>query len=67
MLHLFCFFPMLLINNHLSHGADTINANQSLSGDLTIISVGGKFELGFYKPENLSNYYTCMWYKKVSI
>ncbi|KAI7981198.1 5' exonuclease Apollo [Camellia lanceoleosa] len=36
--------------NHLSHGADTISANQSLSGDQTITSAGGNFKLGFYKP-----------------
>ncbi|KAI8012138.1 G-type lectin S-receptor-like serine/threonine-protein kinase [Camellia lanceoleosa] len=41
-----CFF----FTNILSHGADTISANQSLSGNHTITSAGGKFELGFYKP-----------------
>ncbi|CAL5336614.1 unnamed protein product [Camellia sinensis] len=39
--------------NHLSHGADTISANQSLSGDQTITSAGGNFKLGFYKPGQL--------------
>ncbi|KAK1437923.1 hypothetical protein QVD17_03723 [Tagetes erecta] len=50
----------------LSSGADTISANQSLTGDETIISKGGKFELGFFKAGNSSNYYIGMWYKQVS-
>ncbi|CAL5394386.1 unnamed protein product [Camellia sinensis] len=52
--------------NHLSHGADTISANQSLSGDQTITSAGGNFKLGFYKPGNSSYYYISLWYTKVS-
>ncbi|KAL7608539.1 hypothetical protein Lser_V15G11215 [Lactuca serriola] len=42
---------------HLSSGANIISANQSLSGDNTIISQGGQFELGFFKAGNSSNYY----------
>lgn len=53
------------LNTHLSYGADTISANQSLSGDQTIISSGGRFKLGFFKPGNSSNYYIGMWYEKV--
>ncbi|KAK1437922.1 hypothetical protein QVD17_03722 [Tagetes erecta] len=48
-----------------SSGADTISANESLSGNQTIISKGGNFELGFFKPGNSSNYYIGIWYKKV--
>ncbi|KAL0001803.1 hypothetical protein SO802_015584 [Lithocarpus litseifolius] len=63
------FFICLSLNNHHSLGADTISANQSLSGDQTIISNGGNFELGFFTPGNSSrsNYYIGMWYKKVSL
>ncbi|KAL8228476.1 hypothetical protein R6Q57_016060 [Mikania cordata] len=50
----------------LSSGADTITANQSISGDQTIISKDENFELGFFKAGNSSNYYIGMWYKKVS-
>lgn len=57
---LFLCFPLK------THAADTISANQSLSGDQTIISSGGKFRLGFFKPGNSSNYYIGMWYDKVS-
>ncbi|XP_058008026.1 G-type lectin S-receptor-like serine/threonine-protein kinase At2g19130 [Hevea brasiliensis] len=51
---------------HFSLGADRISANQSLSGDHTIVSAGGVFALGFFKPGKSSNYYVGMWYKKVS-
>ncbi|KAK4286211.1 hypothetical protein QN277_002800 [Acacia crassicarpa] len=52
---------------HSSFGAFTaISANQSISGDQTLISPGGVFELGFFKPGNPSNYYIGIWYKKVS-
>ena len=62
-------FICLSLNNHLSFGADIISANQSLSGDQTIISNGGNFELGFFTPGNSSrsNYYVGIWYKKVSL
>ncbi|THG15979.1 hypothetical protein TEA_029938 [Camellia sinensis var. sinensis] len=58
----FCFS----FNTHLCFGASTITANQSLSGDQTIVSDGGIFKLGFYNPGNSSNYYICMWYAQVS-
>ncbi|KAI5412804.1 G-type lectin S-receptor-like serine/threonine-protein kinase At2g19130 [Lathyrus oleraceus] len=44
----------------------TISANQSLSAYQTLVSKGGRFELGFFKPGNSSNYYIGIWYKKVS-
>ncbi|KAB2629381.1 receptor-like serine/threonine-protein kinase SD1-8 [Pyrus ussuriensis x Pyrus communis] len=37
---------------------------QSLFGDQTIVSLGGIFELGFFKPGQLSNYYIGIWYSK---
>ncbi|CAL5391334.1 unnamed protein product [Camellia sinensis] len=65
---MFSIFFLLFFSfiNHLSHGADTISANQSLSGNQTITSAGGNFELGFYKPGNSSYYYISIWYAKVS-
>ncbi|XP_023736953.1 G-type lectin S-receptor-like serine/threonine-protein kinase At2g19130 [Lactuca sativa] len=50
----------------LSSGADTITANQSISGDQTISSKDENFELGFFKAGNSSNYYIGIWYKKVT-
>ncbi|KAI8558377.1 hypothetical protein RHMOL_Rhmol04G0087100 [Rhododendron molle] len=52
----------------ISHGSDTISANQSLSGDQTLVSANGTFKLGFYdQPGNSSNYYICIVYNKVSL
>ncbi|CAL8139745.1 unnamed protein product [Prunus armeniaca] len=55
------------MKTHVCLAADTITANQPLSGDQTIVSAGGVFELGFFKPGNSSNYYIGIWYKKVSV
>ncbi|CAH9071428.1 unnamed protein product [Cuscuta epithymum] len=46
-----------------AHGADTIHANQTLSGDQTIVS--SYFELGFFKPGNASKYYIGIWYRNI--
>ncbi|CAL8139853.1 unnamed protein product [Prunus armeniaca] len=57
-----CLCPHL--KTHVCLAADTIAANQSLSGDQTIVSAEKVFELGFFKPGNSSNYYIGMWYSK---
>ncbi|CAL9013892.1 unnamed protein product [Prunus brigantina] len=54
----------LYLKVHISLAAYTISGNQSLSGDQTIVSAGGVFELGFFKPGKFSNYYIGMWYSK---
>ncbi|KAJ3696061.1 hypothetical protein LUZ60_001438 [Juncus effusus] len=41
----------------LSHG-------ESLSGDQTLLSEQGEFELGFFSPQN-GSYYIAIWFKKV--
>ncbi|KAL7608156.1 hypothetical protein Lser_V15G10908 [Lactuca serriola] len=61
---LLCFSLTKILSS--SYGANTINANQSLSGDQTIISEGEVFELGFFKAGNSSKYYIGIWYKKAS-
>ncbi|XP_015880992.3 G-type lectin S-receptor-like serine/threonine-protein kinase At2g19130 [Ziziphus jujuba] len=62
------FLLCLFLKNHfcVGLGADTMFANQSVSGDQTIVSAGGVFELGFFKPGNSSNYYIGIWYKNIS-
>ncbi|XP_074355697.1 G-type lectin S-receptor-like serine/threonine-protein kinase At2g19130 [Apium graveolens] len=55
----------LFINIYPSFGADSILANQSLSGNNTIISSGGNYELGFFKPSSSSKYFIGIWFKKV--
>ncbi|KAK9924636.1 hypothetical protein M0R45_032994 [Rubus argutus] len=57
-------FLGLYLKGHTTLAADTITANQSLSGDQTIVSAGGNFELGFFKAGNSSNYYIGIWYYK---
>ncbi|KAB2610559.1 G-type lectin S-receptor-like serine/threonine-protein kinase [Pyrus ussuriensis x Pyrus communis] len=52
------------LKSHVSLAADSITANQSLSGDETIVSAAGTFELGFFNPGNSSNFYIGMWYTK---
>ncbi|KAK8519080.1 hypothetical protein V6N13_017677 [Hibiscus sabdariffa] len=55
-------FIWFSLNCQLSFGADTISANQSLSGNRTVVSSGGQFVLGFFTPGNSSNYYIGIWY-----
>ncbi|KAI3832056.1 hypothetical protein MKX03_016253 [Papaver bracteatum] len=52
---------------HNSIAADTLFLGESLSGNHTIISSDGNFELGFFKPGESNNYYVGIWYKKVSV
>ncbi|KAH9792855.1 hypothetical protein WN944_010750 [Citrus x changshan-huyou] len=67
-LMLFVLFMCFSLKSHVSFGADTVSANQSLSGDQTIVSKGGVFAFGFFNPApgKSSNYYIGMWYNKVS-
>ncbi|CAN6162993.1 unnamed protein product [Urochloa humidicola] len=46
--------------------SDTISADSAISGSWTIVSKGGSFELGFFRPAGSSdhNYYVGIWYKK---
>ncbi|GMP67281.1 hypothetical protein CsSME_00027329 [Camellia sinensis var. sinensis] len=65
-----CVVPLLILsfNTHLSKGSDdtnTIYAGQFLSGNQTITSQSGVFELGFFTPGNSQNYYIGIWYKKL--
>uniref|UniRef100_UPI0005C9DEEB receptor-like serine/threonine-protein kinase SD1-8 n=1 Tax=Fragaria vesca subsp. vesca TaxID=101020 RepID=UPI0005C9DEEB len=62
----FCCYACLKTHG-ISLAADTISASQSLSGDQTIVSAGGKFELGFFRPGNTSNYYIGIWYYKQNV
>ncbi|OMP02371.1 hypothetical protein CCACVL1_02822 [Corchorus capsularis] len=59
-------FLCLSLESYVSFGGDTISVNQSLSGNQTIVSAAGVFQLGFFTPRNSSNYYIAIWYKRVS-
>ncbi|WVZ78891.1 hypothetical protein U9M48_026536 [Paspalum notatum var. saurae] len=46
--------------------SDTISADSAISGSRTVVSRGGNFELGFFRPpgDTNHNYYVGIWYKK---
>ena len=46
--------------------ADTITPNRSITHPETIISPGGRFELGLFSPKNSTNHYLGIWYREVS-
>ena len=50
-----------------STAVDTITANQHIKVGETIISAGGRFELGFFQPGSSTNRYLGIWYKKVRV
>ncbi|XP_057859953.2 G-type lectin S-receptor-like serine/threonine-protein kinase At2g19130 [Cryptomeria japonica] len=47
-------------------GGDTLSLGASLTGNQTIISKNGTFELGFFSPNGTSNWYIGIWYGKVA-
>ncbi|TXG55140.1 hypothetical protein EZV62_020396 [Acer yangbiense] len=59
----FLFVLFLFLNIQFSKESDTLSPGQSLSGNQTLISAGGIFELGFFTPGNSQNYYIGIWYK----
>lgn len=65
--HIVQLFFMPVTSGNLSTGSDTIFPGESLSGNQTIISKGGVFELGFFTPGNPHNYYIGIWYKGLPI
>lgn len=65
LLILLCFS---LIRFHDSLAADdTISPNQTLlDTGQTLVSIGEKFELGFFSPQNSKNRYVGIWFKNVA-
>ena len=51
----------------VSIAVDTIRLSQSISDGMTLVSQGGKFELGFFSPENSNKRYVGIWYKNIPI
>ncbi|GFP89528.1 g-type lectin s-receptor-like serine/threonine-protein kinase at2g19130 [Phtheirospermum japonicum] len=58
-------FLTFVINFFSCLAADTISGNRTLTGNQTIVSSGGNFELGFFTPGNSSKFYIGIWYRKV--
>ncbi|XP_022876891.1 G-type lectin S-receptor-like serine/threonine-protein kinase At4g27290 [Olea europaea var. sylvestris] len=46
---------------------DTISTTQILRDGDTLVSSGGRFELGFFSPNNTNNRYVGIWYTNVTI
>ncbi|XP_049356473.1 G-type lectin S-receptor-like serine/threonine-protein kinase At4g27290 [Solanum verrucosum] len=59
---LFIYFNFLSIVLAL----DTITIDQPIKDGDTIVSSGGVYELGFFRPGNSTNRYVGIWYKKIS-
>ncbi|KAL5984583.1 hypothetical protein ACLOJK_041948 [Asimina triloba] len=64
-----CFFLPLLLTifffAFMTMATDTLSLGQSLSGVQTLISQGGRFELGFFPPGQSRKYYIGIWFKEV--
>ncbi|CAN6457818.1 unnamed protein product [Victoria cruziana] len=56
---LFCCYPVQVFS------ASTISSGQALSGNQTITSPGGVFELGYFVLGNPKRYYLGIWYKEI--
>ncbi|XP_063947538.1 G-type lectin S-receptor-like serine/threonine-protein kinase At2g19130 [Daucus carota subsp. sativus] len=54
---------VLLFETCICEGTDLITTGQTLSGNETISSANGTFELGFFTPGKSRNYYIGIWYK----
>ncbi|KAJ0451185.1 putative non-specific serine/threonine protein kinase [Helianthus annuus] len=61
------FLLYLLFIPALSSAADTLSVNQSLSGNQTLVSLNGNFEMGFFRPGNSSNFYIGIWFNKTIV
>ncbi|GLJ15656.1 hypothetical protein SUGI_0257530 [Cryptomeria japonica] len=64
-----CFFALTVRIQLQSYGAavdagDTLSLGTSLTGNQTIISKNGTFELGFFSPDG-SNWYIGIWYAQI--
>ena len=62
---LLCSF--LFANLTISTSVDTLNASQLIRDSETLVSAGGRFELGFFSPGASRNKYLGIWYKKISV
>ncbi|KAL8092407.1 G-type lectin S-receptor-like serine/threonine-protein kinase At2g19130 [Apium graveolens] len=54
---------LLFFEIHLYDGIDVLEVGQTLSGNKTISSENGTFELGFFTPGKSQNYYIGIWYR----
>ncbi|VAI07488.1 unnamed protein product [Triticum turgidum subsp. durum] len=65
-----CKLGLLLLLQSLSSSATAVasvslSVGESITGNRTLVSEGGKFELGFFSPAGDSTYYVGIWYKQI--
>ncbi|XP_019152573.1 PREDICTED: G-type lectin S-receptor-like serine/threonine-protein kinase At4g27290 isoform X2 [Ipomoea nil] len=60
-------FLLSISNICLGKDIDLISRTQFLKDGDTIISKGGKFEMGFFSPTNSPNRYVGIWYKQIPV
>ncbi|XP_022717011.1 G-type lectin S-receptor-like serine/threonine-protein kinase At4g27290 isoform X1 [Durio zibethinus] len=66
LLLLLCSF--VISNLTVSIAVDTLNAtNQSIRDGEMIVSLGGRFELGFFSPPSSTNRFVGIWYGNISV
>ncbi|KAM0063746.1 putative protein kinase RLK-Pelle-DLSV family [Helianthus debilis subsp. tardiflorus] len=64
---IFGFIVVLYTSITCIHAANsTLSANQTIRYNETIVSPQETFELGFFSPDNSTNHYVGIWYKKRS-
>ncbi|KAJ0500888.1 putative non-specific serine/threonine protein kinase [Helianthus annuus] len=64
---IFCFLVVLYTSITCIHAANcTLSANQTIRYNQTIVSPQETFELGFFSPDNSTNHYVGISYKKIS-
>ncbi|XVF77701.1 hypothetical protein PTKIN_Ptkin14bG0068100 [Pterospermum kingtungense] len=67
---IFCFtacFLIIIIFSKASIAIDMISPSQSLTDGMTLVSDGGRFELGFFSPGSSKNRYLGIWYNNLPI
>ena len=58
---------LLLLLSSCTNAADSITQSQTISEGRTLVSAGGRFELGFFSPGSSNNRYLGTWYKNISV
>ncbi|XP_048332791.2 G-type lectin S-receptor-like serine/threonine-protein kinase At4g27290 isoform X2 [Ziziphus jujuba] len=57
---------LLIFFTEISWAADAISGTQSITGNSTLVSKDGNFEMGFFSPDGSTNRYVGIWYKDIS-
>ncbi|GLJ32929.1 hypothetical protein SUGI_0663310 [Cryptomeria japonica] len=62
----FTVFSQLSSYAAVVEGGDTLSLGASITGNQTIISENGTFELGFFSPNGTTNWYIGIWYANIT-